>query len=106
MLHRVGFREFPCGTVETNLTSVHEDAGSILDHLAVAMSCGVGSRSCSDPTLLWLWYRPAAATPIRPLAWELPHAVGEALKSQKKKKKKERERESKIQEITDLEPQS
>ena len=37
---------------------------------------------------LWLWHRPAALAPIRPLAWELPHAVGAALKSKKKKKKK------------------
>ena len=36
---------------------------------------------------LWLWHRPAALAPIRPLAWELPHAVGAALKSKKKKKK-------------------
>ena len=26
-----------------------------------------------------LWYRPAAAAPIRPLAWELPYATGEAI---------------------------
>ena len=26
--------------------------------------------------LLWLWHRPAATAPIRPLAWELPYAVG------------------------------
>ena len=30
----------------------------------------------SDPTSLWLWYRPAAATPIQPLAWELLNAMG------------------------------
>ena len=33
-----------------------------------------------DPALLWLWYRPAAAASIRPLAWESPHAAGGALK--------------------------
>ncbi|WP_348248997.1 hypothetical protein, partial [Salmonella enterica] len=37
--------------------------------------------------LLWLWCRPAAAAPIRPLAWEPPYAVSEALKRQKKKEK-------------------
>ena len=37
---------------------------------------------------LWLWRRPAAAAPIRPLAWEPPYDVGEALKRQKEKKKK------------------
>jgi len=39
-----------------------------------------------DPTLLWLWRRPAAVVPIGPLAWEPPYAAGAALKSQKKKK--------------------
>ena len=34
------------------------------------MSCGVGHRCSSDPALLWLWHRPAAAAPTRPLAWE------------------------------------
>ena len=52
------------------------------------MSCGVGHRHGSDPVLLWLWYRPAAVAPIRPLAWESPYASGAALKSKKKKKKR------------------
>ena len=52
------------------------------------MSCGIDHRHSSDPALLWLWCRPAAAAPIRPLAWELPCAAGEALKESKKKKKK------------------
>ena len=38
--------------------------------------------------VLWLWRRPAAVAPIGPLAWELPQAVGAALKKKKKKKKK------------------
>ena len=40
------------------------------------MSCGVGHRCGSGPTLLWLWHRPAAVALIRPLAWELPYPVG------------------------------
>ena len=48
------------------------------------MSCGVGHRSSSDPVLLWR--RLAAVTLIRPLAWELPYALGVALKKKKKKK--------------------
>mgnify|MGYP001375972963 CR=1 FL=1 len=36
---------------------------------------------------LWLWGRPAAVAPIRPLTWELPYAVSAALKSKKKEKK-------------------
>ena len=38
--------------------------------------------------LLWLWRRPAAIAPIRPLAWEPSYAVGGALKGQKTKNKK------------------
>ena len=50
------------------------------------MSCGVGHRLGLDPLVLWLWCRPAAVAPIPPLAWELPYAMGMALKRQKKKK--------------------
>ena len=46
----------------------------------------MGRRCGLDPALLWLWHRPAAAAPIRPLAWELPCAVGVAPKRQKIKK--------------------
>ena len=49
------------------------------------MSHGVGHRRSSDPALLWLWCRPAAMAPIRPLAWEPPYATGAALKRPKKK---------------------
>ena len=52
------------------------------------MSYGKGRRRSSDPALLWLWCRLAFVAPIRPLAWELPYAVGIALKKKKKKKKK------------------
>ena len=45
-----------------------------------ATNCGVGHRRGSDPTLLWLWWRPAATVPIQPLAWEPPYATGGALK--------------------------
>ena len=33
--------------------------------------------------MLWLWCRPAATSPIRPLAWEPPYAKGVTLKRQK-----------------------
>ena len=46
----------------------------------VAMSCGVGCRCSSNPTLLWLCCRPAAVALIQPLAWELPYAMDVALK--------------------------
>ena len=52
------------------------------------MSCGVGCRHNSDPMLLWLWCRPAAIAPIRPLAWEPPYATGVALEKAKRPKKK------------------
>ena len=38
--------------------------------------------------LLWLWRRLVATVPITPLAWELPYAVGAALKRQKRQKNK------------------
>ena len=57
--------------------SVHQGSG-------VAVSCGVGCRFGSDPALLWLWCGLTAVAPIRPLDCEPPHAVGEALKKQKK----------------------
>ena len=34
--------------------------------------------------MLWLWCRPAAAAPIKPIAWEFPYAAGAAIKRQKK----------------------
>ena len=39
-----------------------------------------------DLALLWLWLRPEATAPIRPLAWEAPHAMGVALKRHTHKK--------------------
>ena len=53
------------------------------------MSCGVGRRRDLDPALLWLWCRPVATDPIRPLAWQPPYATGVAPKKGKKTKKNE-----------------
>ena len=63
--------------------SIHEDAGLIP---GPAMSCGIGHRLDLGPELLWLWPRLAATALIRPLALELPYAVGAALRGKKKKK--------------------
>ena len=40
----------------------------------------------SDLALLWLWRRPVATAPIRPLAWEPPCATDAALEKDKKRK--------------------
>ena len=50
------------------------------------MTYGVGHRPSLDPTLLWLWCRLAATSPIGPLAWEPPYAEGVVLKRQKDQK--------------------
>ena len=49
------------------------------------MSCGISPIHVLDPMLHWLWCRPAAVAPIQLLAWELPHAPGETLKSKQAK---------------------
>jgi len=77
----------------TNPTRNHEVAGSVpglaqwVKGSGVAMSCGVGRRRGLDPALLWLWCRPAATAPVRPLAWEPPYAAGAALEKAKRQKK-------------------
>ena len=65
------------GSEVTNLTSICEYVNSIP---------GL-TQWVKDLAWLWLWCRLAAAAPIRPLAWELPHAVGAALKKTKNKTK-------------------
>ena len=77
----------------TNLTGSHEVAGSIpglaqwVRESHVAVSYGVGCRHGSDPTLLWLWRRPVATAPTRPLDWEPPYATRSGPRKGKKTKK-------------------
>ena len=66
------------GATETNSTRNHEVLGSIL---------GL-TQWVTGLAFLWLWHRPAAVSPIRPLAWEPPYATYLALKRKKKKKRK------------------
>ena len=74
MSQKVIHRSSHCSSVVVNPTSIHEDAG-LIPGLAPWVK---------DLALLWLWCRPAAATSIWPLAWELPYGAGEALKAKTK----------------------
>ena len=72
-----------------NLTRIHEDEVRFLASLS-----GLRIWCCREPwgrsdtpvsVELWLWDRLAAASPVQSLSWELPYALGAALKRQKKR---------------------
>ena len=62
----------------------------------VAVGCAVGCRCGLDLALLWLWCRLAAVAPIQPPTWELPYAVGAALKRQNTKTKEKKKKQRKL----------
>ena len=61
-------------------------SGSGIQHCC---KLSIGHRCGSDPALLWWWYRLAAVDTILPLVWELPYAIGVALKSKTNKNQKQ-----------------
>ena len=65
--------------METNPTSIREDMD-----LIPGPTPGV-----KNPALLWLWCRLAAAALIRPVAWELPYAMGKVFFCSQQNKQKE-----------------
>ena len=61
------------------------------------MSCGVGSRHGLDAEVLWLWCRPAATAPMRPLVQKTPPKTKNIpLKKKTKKKKKKKKKQDQI----------
>ena len=58
------------------------------------MSFGVGRRHGSDLVLLWLWHRPGATTPIRPLAWEPPYAARAAQEMAKRQQQQQQQKKN------------
>ena len=52
------------GSAVTNLTSILPCPLSVGQGSSIALSCGIGHRHGSHPSLLWLWCRAAGAAPI------------------------------------------
>ena len=78
----------PRPQVQARFTSCWFDPWPFLSALTVQHGCELWCRSQTwhRPLLLWLWYRPAAVARVQLLAWELPYAMGVALKSKQTNK--------------------
>ena len=89
-LFNTKIRSSHCGSVVTNLTSIHEDAGSIpvlaqwVKNMALSWAVVSVAEVAQIPSCCGCGNRPAAAAPIQLLAWELPYAMWQRWKEKKK----------------------
>ena len=75
-------KQIPLGTMRLWVQYLASVSGLRIQRCLHCCGCGVGRRRSLDPALLWLWRRPAATVPIRPLVWEPPYAADAAPKRQ------------------------
>ena len=75
-----------CSSVVTNPTSIRRMwVRSLASVSGLKIWCCCELPRGLDPILMWLWRRPSAIALILPLAWELPYAMGAALKNKQTK---------------------